>query len=702
MMSLPASLMPLTAADYWVGWRWARRANGKLTKPPVNVRGGPAESDNPKTWASFAAAVEAVEAGRAAGVGYVCLYDRERIFVDLDKCRDRETGAVADWAMRIVEAAGSYTEVTPSGTGLRIIGNRGHLTAPISRALKLGAEGHEVEVYYQATRYVTVTGDRLPGTPDQLADIADIALDLLVAGGKAAAAEEGGAHPFEPNAEQVAPLEDVEAALAAIGNPDLPYEEWVRIGMAAFAATGGSAFGRLAWVAWSRKSAKHDDDECTRVWRSFRAAPPTKIGFGTLYHMASAADAFWQPPSWAARRAEHTEREKSKAGSGENTAENPDPWADQPKRHSKLKGLTLSDLMNMPPPEYRIADLVTVGGFAGLYGPPGGYKSFVALGMALSIAFGLPWCGREVKRAAVLYVAGEGARGIGKRVRAWLRHHGLEDVPEAPFRLIDAGVNLTNPAEAAELILAATDLAEEEGQPVGAIFIDTVARAMVGADENSSKEMGAFNEQCARIIREARTGPEIGPTVVAVHHTGKDAGRGARGSNAFPGAVDTLLRVIRDEEDPGRLSIEVEKQKDGEAADTILLRALKISLGEGDDPLLSSLVIAEEDGTIDLGAEALKPRPKRRPLNNGAQVGLLALQWAIERTGTERRGLRDVPGSTKTVTRKEWRDAYLARSDAPTETAARVAFGRAVKDLDAAGVARMLGEYAWIVRDEHA
>lgn len=691
MMTLPASLSPLAAADFWVGWRWARRANGKLTKPPVNaIRGGPAESDNPKTWASFAAAVEAVEAGRAAGVGYVCLYDRERIFVDLDKCRDGTTGAVADWAMRIVEAAGSYTEVTPSGTGLRIIGNRGHLTAPISRALKLGAEGHEVEVYYQATRYVTVTGDRLPGTPDQLADIADVALDLLVAGGKAAAAEEGGAQPFEPNAEQVAPLEDVEAALAAIGNPDLPYEEWVKIGMAAFAATGGSAFGRLAWVAWSRKSAKHDDDECTRVWRSFRAAPPTKIGFGTLYHLASAADAFWQPPSWAARRAEHVERENGKAGPGENTAENPDPWAETAKPEPKLLPLVYFREFE---PNLDVADFVegilTAAAMSVVYGESNAGKTFVVTDLAAHVATGQAWRGREVEAGGVIYCALEGRHGIGNRIAAFKRQHGLEGA-EVPFAVIPVALNLLDPAADREpLIRTILAAAAAMGIRVALIVIDTLSRALAGGNENDSQDMGAL-VATADAIRQA-----TGAHILFVHHSGKDAARGARGHSLLRAATDTEIEISRPDDAPVG-TIRVTKQRDMARAPEMHFRLEVVELGRDrrDKPVTSCVVGAVGP------EEAPPPKAKRTALPPAAQVALSALQWAIGEAGIERRGLRNVPGNTKTVTEDEWRRAFYNRSTAPTQPAKAQAFRRAGEVLDARGLAMKMDNLAWIVRDQ--
>jgi hypothetical protein len=86
----------------------------------------------------------------------------------------------------------------------------------------------------------------------------------------------------------------VAGALLAIPNPDLGWDEWNRIGMAAWRATGGAAEGLNAWAAWSAKSAKHAPATCADRWQHFGASPPARIGAGTLFFLAKAAG--WQRP----------------------------------------------------------------------------------------------------------------------------------------------------------------------------------------------------------------------------------------------------------------------------------------------------------------------------------------------------------------------------------------------------------------------
>src|SRR5271169_4050713 len=121
----PKALTPLCLMPNWVAWRWQRSVDGRgWTKPPFRAADPDrhAANNDPKTWSPRPAAVAAVLAGKANGVGFV-LTNTEIGAIDLDKCRDPETGAIAAWAQEIVDAApGAYAEVTVSGTGLRIIG----------------------------------------------------------------------------------------------------------------------------------------------------------------------------------------------------------------------------------------------------------------------------------------------------------------------------------------------------------------------------------------------------------------------------------------------------------------------------------------------------------------------------------------------------------------------------------------------------
>lgn len=146
----------LKSRRQWVAWRYVPR-DGKPTKVPINPRTGHnADITNPYTWGSFDEAVSRAEADGLGGVGFVFTEEDPYCGVDLDGCRDRETGAIEPWALEYTEQLDTYTEVSPSRTGLHVVckGN-----APSGRNRK-GA----VEVYDRG-RFFTVTGQRVPGTP---------------------------------------------------------------------------------------------------------------------------------------------------------------------------------------------------------------------------------------------------------------------------------------------------------------------------------------------------------------------------------------------------------------------------------------------------------------------------------------------------------------------------------------------------------
>ena len=136
-------------------WKKERR-NGRATKVPY-VPGRPTERtkvSDPSTWGPFQTALGDVNDGKCDGLGIV-LGDG-LVGVDLDECRDPGTGVIETWALDIVGDLDSYTEISPSGTGLHIIAN-GEL--PPGRRRK----GH-IEMYSES-RYFTVTGEHLDGTP---------------------------------------------------------------------------------------------------------------------------------------------------------------------------------------------------------------------------------------------------------------------------------------------------------------------------------------------------------------------------------------------------------------------------------------------------------------------------------------------------------------------------------------------------------
>jgi hypothetical protein len=178
--NFPAVLLPLIEQPHWVAWRWVRR-NGTWTKPPYRADDPArlANTDDPQTWSCFHDAVRAVAGGKADGIGFA-LRGSDIAAIDLDHCRNAETGVIDDWAADLISRApGAYKEITASGCGLRIIG-RG-AGDELHRKFGIGdaQEDAAVELYRKATRYITVSGLQI-GTCDGLPDI-DNLLDRLVA-----------------------------------------------------------------------------------------------------------------------------------------------------------------------------------------------------------------------------------------------------------------------------------------------------------------------------------------------------------------------------------------------------------------------------------------------------------------------------------------------------------------------------------------
>src|SRR5258708_35380898 len=101
----------------WVRWK-LEVVNGKPTKVPYRVDGRKASSTDSNTWSDYQTAVTGAIINNEQGIGFVV--DGGIIGLDFDNCRDPKTREVKQWALDIINELDAYTEVTPSGTGLRV------------------------------------------------------------------------------------------------------------------------------------------------------------------------------------------------------------------------------------------------------------------------------------------------------------------------------------------------------------------------------------------------------------------------------------------------------------------------------------------------------------------------------------------------------------------------------------------------------
>jgi hypothetical protein len=183
LRNLPAALEPLTKLPNWVCWNWEwkidKKGAGGWTKVPYRPDdpSQPAKTNSPKTWGAYEQALSAFEAGHCDGIG-ICLLNIDYAAFDLDKCRDPMIETIEEQAMAIVNRSGSYCEITPSGTGLRVIGVA--TGAKVHRKQQIIGTVMAVETYRKATRYITISGNPLPGMDVALAGI-DAVIDAVVA-----------------------------------------------------------------------------------------------------------------------------------------------------------------------------------------------------------------------------------------------------------------------------------------------------------------------------------------------------------------------------------------------------------------------------------------------------------------------------------------------------------------------------------------
>lgn len=161
--AIPCRLRDLSQ---WVCWKAISR-RGKPTKCPFNARTGQrANTTDASTWSSFVEAEQACKTGKDyAGVGFVFAADGPYCGVDIDDCIESGTGQLKPWARQIVDRLNSYTEVSPSGTGVKVFLRA---AKPGKCCRKAYGDG-EIEIY-DAGRYFTVTTRRLDGVSEDVED----------------------------------------------------------------------------------------------------------------------------------------------------------------------------------------------------------------------------------------------------------------------------------------------------------------------------------------------------------------------------------------------------------------------------------------------------------------------------------------------------------------------------------------------------
>lgn len=411
-----------------------------------------------------------------------------------------------------------------------------------------------------------------------------------------------------------------------------------------------------------------------------------------------------QAPLTAADEVHAPERLRDKpvpeaAAVAQETPAAPSENPSQPPR----KTLTLEawDEIKDEPVEWLVEKVIPKRGFVALYGPPGSFKSFIALDLAAAIARSAPWMGQASTpsdNGAVVYIAGEGHGGIGARIKACRIHHQIDS--GIPIYILRHQINLRSSAEDINsLMIAVAELAETRQLKIDLLVIDTLARAFGGGNENSSEDMGAFITSCGHLQQVFEA------ALLVIHHSGKDQAKGLRGHSSLLGAVDTELELLRFDDQP-RGVVTISKQKDGEDGVRYGFEMVEIEI---DDPAENPLNLDEPRKSLavnpaDAEAQTRQHEARIVGLNRSGKgrkqaIAVDALRELINKKGTH---WKVSVGVRRCVKIEDWKQEFAEKmgSDEAGSEAFRSAWRRVRSDSGRPDDVKIEGDWVWIEQFE--
>ncbi len=348
----------------------------------------------------------------------------------------------------------------------------------------------------------------------------------------------------------------------------------------------------------------------------------------------------------------------------------PEPVAARPPLLRHVREL----LTNPPAVRWLVRDILEADTLAMIYGQPGAGKSFLALDLAASIACGVPWFGQRTRQGAAVYILGEGGAGVSRRLRAWQLSHPEAHLEAAPLFVSRRMVPLGESEAVAEIEAAIEEA--NVGQP-SIVWIDTLARAAAGLDENSARDMGELVKACDA-IRERH-----GCAVVLVHHAGHGQDR-ARGSSAIKAALDTEISASKDGE---VITVQSTKSKEGEPFKPFYFRLQSVDtrwLDEDKERTYSAVLEATDAPE--------QPNKATKGLGDNQKLALAVLRrlYAEHRARLAEGGLE---AGAALVAVKDWRAACR------DEELGKDAFRRAVEGLEGRNLVNSDGIHAILSED---
>jgi len=289
-----------------------------------------------------------------------------------------------------------------------------------------------------------------------------------------------------------------------------------------------------------------------------------------------------------------------------------------------------------------------------IYGDTGTGKSFNAFDMAMCIARGLQFNGRNVEPGLVIYIAAEAGKGFEKRKIAYTKHHHLDPTQRLPFFLVTKKVNFfRDDADADGLIEEIAEIRKLYREQLRMIFVDTLSATTPGMNENASQDVSSVKERLDR-IRLA-----TGVAVALVHHKPK-GGSTPRGHGSLTADFETTIEFVTTEmQDEAGLKIHlatVQKQREGKSGLSWKFTLPVVEVGKnkwGNAETSCVLVPVGAGSTVSSTGFRLTPQE---------EIVFRALVNAIAECGVRPPDTHPkIPATVTVVTYRQWRD-FFARS----------------------------------------
>ncbi|MDB2531047.1 helicase RepA family protein [Alphaproteobacteria bacterium] len=176
-------------------------------------------------------------------------------------------------------------------------------------------------------------------------------------------------------------------------------------------------------------------------------------------------------------------------------------------------------------PQFLVEAMIEERSLALVFGRPASGKSFFAVDVAASISTGEPFQGLKVQKGDVVYIAGEGHRGLRRRFDAWAKHHEINP-KDIRVMISRSAVNYRDEDAAKELEEELIE-AQKKGLKPSLFVIDTLARNYGDGDENSNADMSRF----IRVVDSFND--KFGCATLIVHHSGHSDSQRGRGASSL-------------------------------------------------------------------------------------------------------------------------------------------------------------------------